>query len=86
MSIMTNYITNICDFLQTNNININDYDDDLTYFNGFDDVLVLYINQEKYKFIQNYDNGYYKNFTLYINNEEIKGYDEITKYLINKIK
>lgn len=86
MSIMTNYITNICDFLETNNINISDYDDDLTYYDGFDDVLVVYINDEKYKFIQNYENGYYKNFTLYINNEEIKGYDEITKYFINKFK
>ena len=85
MSIMTNYIINICDFLETNNINISDYDDDLTYYDGFDDVLVIYINEEKYKFIQNYENGYYKNFTLYINNEEIKGYDEITKYLISKL-
>jgi len=53
MSIMTNYIINICDFLETNNINISDYDDDLTYYDGFDDVLVIYINEEKYKFIQN---------------------------------
>ena len=50
---MSNYITNILDFLKSKNINIDDYDDDRTYFDGYDDVLVINLNDEKYKFIQN---------------------------------
>ena len=84
---MTNYIIDILDFLKNKNINIYDYDDDRTYFDGYDDVLVINLNDEKYKFVQNYENGSYKNFTLFENNGiEIKGYSEIVKYFINKFK
>ena len=84
---MTNYIINICAFLESNNINTDDYDDDRTYFDGFDDVLVVNFKGETYKFLQNYENGSYKNFTLFLNNGTgINSYDEIVKYFINKFK
>ena len=84
---MTDYIIDIRDFLESININTDDYDDDRTYFDGFDDVLVLNLKGESYKFLQNYVKGSYTNFTLFLNDGiEIKGYNEIVKYFINKFK
>ena len=84
MSKMTDYIIDIRDFLEGNNINTDDYDDDRTYFDGYDDVLVVNLKGERYKFLQNYKDGFYKNFTLYSNDGEINGYKQIVKYFIDK--
>lgn len=81
---MSDYIFNIREFLEKNNINVDDYDDDRTYFDGHDDVLVLNFKDNTYKFLQNYENGTYKNFTLYTNDLEINGYNQIVNYFTEK--
>lgn len=80
---MTDYIIDIRDFLEANKVNT---DDDYTYFDGYDDVLVVNLRGEKYKFLQNYIDGSYKNFTLYSKDGEINGYNQIVKYFIEKFQ
>ena len=83
---MTDYIIDIRDFLEANKVNTDDYDDDNTYFDGYDDVLVVNLRGEKFKFLQNYKDGCYTNFTLYSKDGEINGYNQIVKYFIEKFK
>ena len=79
------YIHEIRDFLDSSSINIDDYDDDRTYFDGFDDVFVVNLKDERYKFLQNYENGRYTYFTLYTPDKgEIHGFNSILKYFIVK--
>jgi len=82
---MTDYIINIRNFLENNNIEY-ECDDDLSYFDGFDDVLVIEIKGETYKLLQNYENSSYKNITLYCDDGPIYNYDNIIKYYENKYK
>ena len=87
MSKMTDYIIEICNFLEKNGIDTSDYNDDLSYYNGFDDVLVVYLKDERYKFYQTYKDECYKNFTLNVSTGEIvEGYDNVVQYLTEKFK
>jgi len=81
---MTDYNMDICEFLNNNGIDTNDIDDDRSYFDGYDDVLVITIRDRKYKFLQNYMNKCYSDFTLFSEDGEIRGYDEVVKYFKTK--
>jgi hypothetical protein len=86
---MTDYIRTIINLLEKNGIDITNYDDDLTYFDEFDDVYVLNIRKNlTLKFIQNYYSSEkkYKNFTLYYDGKVIKDYDNIINELKNVLK
>lgn len=69
------YIIDILKYLEDKNIDTSNYDDDNTYYDGFDDVYVVNIKDYKLKFVQN------KIFSLYYNNKIITGYENIKNEL-----
>ena len=80
------------DWFDNNNLKPN-IDIDLSYYDGYDDVLILSIQNnnkiDKYKFYQNVEkdnnkNYIYSNFTMCYKNEVIYDYDNIINYLNDK--
>lgn len=80
---MTDYIIDTIKFLDSKGIDY-DYDDDRSYYDGYDDVFIIIIKDERYKLVQNKIDGKYKNFTLYSNNDIINEYENVIKYFIEK--
>lgn len=80
---MTDYIKEIINLLENNGINVFNYDDDKTYFDGYDDVYVLHINDNLIlKFVQNYIEKDCRNVTLFHSDKMFNGYDNV----INELK
>lgn len=82
---MTDYIIATIDFLNSKDIDY-DIDDERSYYNGFDDVLMIIIKDETYKLVQNKIDNKYENFTLYSKNVVINEYENVIKYFIEKLK
>ena len=84
---MTDYIRRIIAILRSNSIDTLNYDDDKTYFDGHDDVFVLYVGDTlTLKFAQNYFNKNYENFMLFYKGKSISGYDNVYNELKNVLK
>jgi len=80
------------DWFYNNNLKP-DIDIDLSYYDGYDDVLILSIQNDneidEYKFYQNVEkdinkNYIYSNFTMCYKNEIIYDYNNIINYLKQK--
>ena len=71
--------------MNLNGFDTSNYDDDRTYYDGYDDVYVVTINGHKLKFVQNYENNKYINFTLYYKNGDFYGYDDIKAELSKNV-
>ena len=83
LSNKNDYISNIQEFLTSINIDYSDYDDDLTYYDGYDDVWVVTLKNNKYKFVQNLENGNAIGFMMISNDIILYKYDKVINYLKN---
>ena len=79
------YIELIQDYLTSINVDYSDYDDDRTYYDGYDDVWVVTLNNEKYKFVQNLVNGNAVGLMMSAPGKVLHKYDEIIEYLKNNL-
>ena len=91
-NINDDFLELVKDWFDNNNFKT-DIDIDLSYYDGYDDVLILSIQNnnkiDKYKFYQNVEkdnnkNYIYSNFTMCYKNEVIYDYDNIINYLKQK--
>ena len=80
----TDFIVELVNWLNDKRVNYT-YDEDLTFYDGYEDILVIYINNIQYKFYQYVMNHQYINFTLLHNNKIINDYDNIIDYLKNNL-
>lgn len=86
------YIANILDWLNYHNIHY-EIDDDRSYYDGIDDMLCIYMNNKRYKFLQNVNKEIednqetykYTNFTLYNNENSIYDYINVVEFLKNDL-
>ena len=76
-----NYINDIQEYLDSINIDYSDYDDDYTYYDGYDDVWVVKLNNNTYKFVQTIENGNATSIFMSTNNNIFHDYDKIINYL-----
>lgn len=79
------YISNIQEYLTSINIDYSNYDDDLTYYDGFDDVWVVTLNNNIYKFVQNLKYGNAIGLMMISNKVILNEYNEIINYLKNNL-
>ena len=77
----TDFIQELVNWLNDKRVNYT-YDENLTFYDGYEDILVIYINNIQYKFYQYLNqNHQYLNFTLLHNNQTIYDYNNIIDYL-----
>jgi hypothetical protein len=79
------YIELIRDYLTSIKVDHSKYDDDRTYYDGYDDVWVVALNNETYKFVQNLKNGKATNIMMISGSISLYKYNEIIDYLKNTL-
>ncbi len=80
---MIDYIVDIQTYLDSINIDYSNYDDDLTYYDGYDDVWVVKLKDKSYKFVQNIKNKNAISIMMISSDIILHDYDKIIDYLKN---
>jgi hypothetical protein len=83
--ICIDYINDIQIYLKSIQVDYSDYNDDLTYYDGYDDVWVVNLNYKTYKFVQNIKNGNAIAVMMISNDTILHDYNKIIEYLKNNL-